>query len=118
MKLNGPQRIMKPESPQYRPNSVARHGETLLVPGNGLVDSDMSHTSYLRGKKRSRESEEIDPNVFEVEVKRSKTEDIHGGNVRTIYISAFLWTTFAFRCHVVDISHPPLSAPVRECLPL
>ena len=79
MKSNGPQRIMKTsESPHYRPNFV----------GNGS-DDDI-HMSSLRGKKRTRESEEIDPDTFEVGTKRFRTEEVDAGNVRISNIPANL----------------------------
>ena len=91
MKSNGPQRIIKKsESPQYRPNFVARYGEPSLTPGNGSADDDMNHMSSFRGKKRTRESEEIDPNIFEVGTKRFRTEEVDADNVRVFNISSQL----------------------------
>ena len=80
MKSNGPQRIMKTsESPHYHPNFV----------GNGSAGDD-SHMSSLRGKKRIRESEEMDPDAFELGTKRFRTEEVDAGNVRISNISANL----------------------------
>jgi hypothetical protein len=90
MKSNGAQRIIKTsESPHHRPNFVARYGEPSLMPGNGSADDDI-HMSSLRGKKRTRESEEIDPNIFEVGTKRFRTEEVNADNVRISNISANL----------------------------